>query len=279
MARSLQEIDNELRTAQASYPELAALTSPSATALHRLWRYVVGTNAQTLETLWDRHRVEVDAIVARAAVGTPGWYADRAKEFQANNGTLAVLPSGAIGYATDTPAARIITQATAKESTAASGAIKLFIKVAKAGAVAGTLAALSNAELVQVRGYFDRIRFAGTRLEVVSREADRLQVSGTLYYDPLLNLVDMQAAVLAAARRYLAALAFDGQVYVSKLTDYLQAVPGVRDVAPLALAARVGTAAPVSFDRVYETAAGYIILEDAPGAGLLDTLQFLPDGQ
>ncbi len=276
MARTTAEIDAELAAAQAGYPELAALTSPSATALHRLWRFVVATCAQTLETLWDRQRAEVDAIVARAAVGTAGWYADRAKEFQKDDASLAVQPSGAIGYAALNPPARIISQATAKEN-AQNG--KLFIKVAKAGATSGTLAALSAAELVEVRGYFDRIRFAGTRLEVVSREADRLQVSGTLYFDPLLDKPAVQAAVRAAAQAYLAALAFDGQVYVSKLSDYFQAVPGVRDVAPLALASRVGTAAPLAFSRVYETQAGYIILEDAPGAGLLDTLQFLPDGQ
>ena len=276
MARNTLEIDTELSMAQATYPELAALTSPSATAVHRLWRYVVATCAQTLETLWDRHTVEVNAIVARAAVGTPGWYADRAKEFQKDDGSLAVQPSGAIGYAAVNLAARIVAQATAKEN-GQSG--KLFIKVAKNGATAGTLAALTGAELVQVKGYFDRIRFAGTRLEVVSREADRLQVSGTVYYDALLDVATVQAAVQAAVQRYLAALEFDGLVYVTRLTDAVQAVPGVRDVAPLHLAARVGTAAPLTFDRVYETAAGYIITEDTPGAGLLDTLQFLPNGQ
>jgi hypothetical protein len=276
MARTAPEIDNELSAAQAGYPELVALDSPSATALHQLWRYVVRQCALTLETLWDRHTTEVNAIVARAAVGTAGWYADRAKEFQKDDGSLAVQPSGAIGYAINNPASRIITQATAKEN-AQSG--KLFVKVAKAGATAGTLAALSPAELVEVRGYFDRIRFAGTRLEVVSRDADRLQVSGVVYYDPLLDLATVQAAVQAASVSYLAALDFDGQVYVSRFTDFLQAVPGVRDVAPLALAARVGSAEPLAFDRIYETQAGYIVLEDTAGAGLLDTLQFLPDGQ
>ena len=276
MARTFSEIDNELLTAQQSHPELAALNTASATGVHRLWRFVIATCAATLETLWDRHTAEVDAIVARAAVGTPGWYADRAREFQKDDGTLAVQANGAIAYATNNPEARIITQATAKENAQTA---KLFIKVAKAGVSAGTLAALSNAELIEVKGYFDRISFAGTRLEVVSRVADRLQITGTVYYDPLLDLPTVKAAVQNAARTYLTALDFDGQVYVSKLTDYLQAVPGVRDVAPLSLAARVGTAAPVDFARVYETQAGNIVLEDAPGAELLDTFQFLPDGQ
>ncbi|QKG57017.1 hypothetical protein GKZ68_10490 [Hymenobacter sp. BRD128] len=274
MARTFAAITAELDTAKAGFPALAPLNSPSATSIWGLLRFIVATAAQTLETLWDRHTAEVDAIVARAAVGTPGWYADRAKEFQKDDGSLAVQPSGAIGYATNNPAARIITQATAKENSTTG---KLFIKVAKAGAVAGALAPLSAPELVEVKGYFDRIRFAGTRLEVVSRDADRLQVSGTVYYDPLLDVPTVQAAVLKAAQAYLASLDFDGQVYVSRLTDYLQAVPGVKDVAPLHLAARVGTAAPLAFDRLYETQAGYIILEDTPGAGLLNTLQFVPN--
>lgn len=276
MARTLSEITAELDTAKAGYPALAGLNSPSATSIWRLLRFVVAICAQTLETLWDRHTADVNAIVARAAVGTPGWYADRAKEFQKDDGSLAVQASGAIGYTVANPAARIITQATAKENSTTG---KLFIKVAKAGAVAGALAPLSNAELVEVRGYFDRIRFAGTRLEVVSREADRLQIGGQIYYDPLLDVATVQAAVLKAAQAYLASLDFDGLVYASKLTDYLQAVPGIRDVAPVVLAARVGTAAPDFFTRVYETQAGYIILEDTPGAGLFDYLHFLPDGQ
>jgi len=277
MARTAQEIDTELLAAQLSYPELAALTSPSATALHRLWRFVVGTCILVQETLWDRHKADVDAIVARAPVGTPGWYADRAKEFQKDDGSLAVQPSGAIGYATNDPAARIITQATAKENDQTG---KLIIKVAKAGPTPGTLAPLDlSTEKVQVEGYFDRLRFAGTRLEVVTLEADRLQVTGTVYYDPLLNVATVKAAVVSAAQAYLAALDFDGLVYVSRFTDYLQAVPGVRDVAPLQLAVRLGGAAPVPFARTYETAAGYIVLDDEPGVGILDTLQFVPNAQ
>ena len=276
MARTAQQLDAELLAAQNSYPELAALTSPSATALHRLWRYVVRVCMQVLETNWDRHRADVDAIVARAPAGTTTWYADRAKEFQKDDGSLAVLPNGAIGYATVDLAARIITQATAKEN-ALSG--KLFLKLAKDGPTAGTLAALSAAELVQARGYFAQRGFAGVRLEIVSRDADRLQVAGNVYYNPLLDVATVQAGVVTAVQQYLASLDFDGLVYVTRLTDAIQAVPGVRDVAPLVVSARVGAALPVPFARVYETAAGYIVPDELPGATLLDTLQFLPDGQ
>jgi len=275
MARSIPQIQAEMATNRAAQAELAGLSSPSATAIYRLFEFVVAASIWAFEMILDRFREEVDDTIARAPAGTPAWYADRALEFQLDD-TLVVLPSGKPGYAEGSTGAQIVTRATAKENDTTG---RLFIKVAKDGATPGALAALSPAELVKVRGYIDLLRFAGTRLEVVSREADQLQVSGSLYYDPLLPVATVQANAVAAVRGYLAALDFDGQVYVSQLTDALQAVPGVRDVLLVSVAARVGAAAPVAFARVYETAAGYIVPEESTGLTLLDTLTFLPNGQ
>jgi hypothetical protein len=274
MARTINAIVAELDAAQQKYPVLAALNSPSATAIYRLWKFVVAYAIFTLETLMDRFRADVDAIVARAPVGTPAWYADRALEFQLGD-TLMVRPDGAIGYAPDASGAKIVTRATAKEN-AQTG--KLFIKVAKNGPTPGTLAPLDDAtELVQVRGYFDRLRFAGTRLEVVTSEADRLRLYGQVYYDPLLDVASVKAAVAQAIRDYLQRLEFDGQLYLSRLVDAIQAVNGVRDVLLTEAKARLGSAPLITINRVYETAAGYIV-EDAAPLGFANTLEFLPDG-
>jgi len=265
-----------MATARAAQAELAGLSSPSATAIYRLFEFVVAGSIWAFETILDRFRKEVDDSIARAPAGTPDWYADRALEFQLDD-PLVVLPTGKPGYAEGSSGPRIVTRATAKENNTTG---RLFLKVAKDGATPGTLAALDPAtELVQVRGYFDRIRFAGTRLEVVSRDADRLLVLGGIYYDPLLPVATVRTNAVAAVQGYLAALDFDGLVYMSKLVDALQAVPGVVDVQLLTVTARVGSAAPVAIDRVYETAAGYIIPEDVPGLTLADTLTFLPNGQ
>lgn len=272
MARTIQQLRVELDAAQAAQPALAAVNTPSATGLYRLWKDVVAYCMFQLETLWDVFRAEVDAKIARARPGTPEWYADQALLFQAGD-TLTVDDAG-IHYGADSTGPRLITRAAAKESDA-NGTLKLFLKLAKDGATAGTLAALSADELVQVRGYFDRIRFAGTRLEVVSRAADQLQVRGSVYYDPLLNVATVKAAVAASIRAYLAALEFDGLVYVAKVEDAIQAVAGVKDVQLTELKALTGTKQTV-LDRVYETEAGYIV-ED-PGASFASTLQFLPHG-
>jgi hypothetical protein len=273
MARSILEIQAAIATDRAARAELAGLTSPSATGIYRLIEYVMAVAHWAHETLWDRFKADVDATIAAAPAGTPDWYAARALEFQLGD-PLTILTSGKPGYADGTTGAKIVTRATAKENDLTG---KLFIKVAKNGVTAGTLAALSNPELVQVKGFFARLRFAGTRLEVVSREADRLQLTGSIYYDPLLDVPAFKAAVLAAVQRYLANLAFDGLVYVARLEDAIQAVPGVQDVQLVTVAARVGLAVPTIINRVYETAAGYIVTEETPGLTLTDTLTFVPN--
>ncbi|WP_188556484.1 hypothetical protein [Hymenobacter glacieicola] len=237
-----------------------------------MWSYVTATVLWAHETLWDRFRADVDRIVALAPVGTPAWYVAMAKFWQAGDELLVV--NNTVGYEVGTSGPKLVTQATAKENPNTG---RLFIKVAKAGSAAGTLAPLSDAELTQLRGFFDRVRFAGTRLEVVSREADRLQLTGEVYYNPLLDLASVKAAVRSALQRYLGQLEFDGQVYVSRLVDAIQAVSGVKDVLLSRVAARVGQAAPVVFGRVYETAAGYIVEEDLPGGNFMDSLTFVPN--
>ena len=274
MARSIPTIQAEMAAARAARAELAGLSSPSATSIYRLFEFVVAGSIWAFEMILDRFRAEVATIISNAPAGTPMWYAARALEFQLDD-ELVILPSGKPGYGDGGTGARIVTRATAKEASTG----KLFIKVAKDGPAPGTLAPLDElTELVQVRGYFDRLRFAGVRLEVRSREADRLRVTGTIYYDPLLPVAMMRANVISAITRYLGALEFDGLVYVTRLTDAIQAVAGVRDVAPLTVEARVGGFLK-SIPRAYETEAGYIVPEEMVNYTLLDTLTFAPDGQ
>jgi hypothetical protein len=272
MARSISTIRAAIAADRATRRELDGLNSPSATAIYLNIEYVVALAHWALETIFDRHQADVNALIAAAPAGTPDWYAARALEFQLGD-TLQLLSTGKPGYAAGTSGAKIITRSTAKENDLTG---KLFIKVAKDGPVAGTLAALLPAELVQVQAYFARLRFAGCRLEVVSRAADRLQVTANIYYDALLNVPTFQAAVVAAVLDYLARLDFAGMVYLSALEDAIQKVPGVKDVQLVQVAARTGTAAPVLIPRAYETEAGYIVAEDLAGFTLADTLTFIP---
>ncbi|MDF7809900.1 hypothetical protein [Hymenobacter sp. YC55] len=273
MARTQQEIFDAIQASRAADPVLARLNSTSATALHRLWAFITAFALHLHEVIFDRHKADVETALARAKPGTAAWYADQALLFQA--GDTLVADDDGIHYAAGSTGAKIITRAAAIENELTG---KLFIKVAKNGPVAGTLAALSNAELTQVRGYFDRKGFAGVRKEIVSRAADKLRVEAKIYYDPLIDVPALQLQVQASLRSYLAALEFNGLIYLAKIQDYLQAVPGVKDVQMVAVTARAGAGAPTLISRVYETQAGYIVEDDAAGSTLVDTLTYLPYG-
>ena len=274
MARSISEIQAAIAADRAARAELAGLTSNSATAVYGLIEYVVAVAQWVHETVWDRFRAEVDALIAAAPAGTAGWYAARALEFQLGD-LLVVLPTGKPGYAPGTRGAKIVTRASAIENPQTR---ELFLKVAKDDG-AGGLAALDSAtELRQVRGYFDRIRFAGTPLRVVSREADRLRIHASVYYDPLQNLAALKTAVATALAGYLASLAFDGLVFVAKLEDAIQAVPGVKDVQVVSVLVNA-SGVDTLVNRVYETAAGYVVLESNAGYTPADTLVFVPYAQ
>jgi hypothetical protein len=287
MARTITEIFDSIDAARAADARLADVNSPSDTALHRLWAYVVSGAHYVLETIFDRHKADVDAALARAKPGTAPWYAQQALLFQAGDSVIA--DDEGIHYPAGSTGAKIITRAAAVED-ALSG--KLTIKVAKDGPQPGTLAPLSLAERTEVTAYFDRIGFAGVRKEVVSRAADKLKVVGTIYYDAQADVPLLQAASEAAVQAYLAELSststdpaktaadlnpdFDGTLYLSKIVDALQAVAKVKDVQLVQVSARAGATAPKVITRTYETEAGYIVLDNAAGSTLADTLTYLP---
>jgi hypothetical protein len=274
MARPISEIFDSIQTARAADATLAGLNSPSATALHRVWSYITAVAFYALETIYDRHKADVLAALARAKPGTATWYAEQALQFQEGD-TLQADDEG-IHYAAGSTGAKIITRAAAVENELTG---KLFIKVATDGPTPGTLAPLSAAQLVQVRAYFDRKGFAGVRKEVVSRAADRLKVVASVFYDALIDVPALQLQVQAAVQAYLATLSdvdFDGLLYLSKIEDAIQAVPGVRDVQLVEVSARAGNTAPTLITRYYETQAGYIVTDEAAGSTLADTLTFAP---
>ncbi len=274
MARSIQQIFDSMAAAKAADPRLAALSSPSATALWRLLFYAVAVAQWAQETLWDQFRAEVDAIVAKAAPGTPGWWVDQLLAFQ--EGYSLKVANNVIGYATDDPAARIITRATARVATDG----KLVLKVARTGATADALQSLAPDQLSEAYAYLRRRGFAGIKYELVSREADRLKLTGTVFYDGQLSLdgpAGLTARVAQAVRTSLAALPFDGALLQSRLEDAIQSVPGVVDVALTDVVTRSGLVAydPTRAGR-WDTQAGYIVEDDAQGADFASTLTFEP---
>ena len=232
MARSIDTIYAQIIVEKANRQELDALDSTSATAIYRLWAYVVSSVIFTLETLFDLHRAEVEGIIATQKAGSLLWY--RAMCLGYKPGIGLVVENGRVGYppgANDIPP--LIAQCSVRE--AADG---LVIKIAKE--VAGELEPLSteagNNELNAFSAYLSAIKYAGTPARIINSPAELLMINAVIFYDPIMItasgtlIADGSRPVDSAIQAYLRNLPFDGRLKRNALIDAILAAPGVKDV-------------------------------------------------
>jgi len=74
MARSIEQINNEIIKAKESEPALAGLTSTSKVAIWRLWAYITAFVIYTLEQIFDQHKAEVLDALTQLKPHTARWY-------------------------------------------------------------------------------------------------------------------------------------------------------------------------------------------------------------
>jgi hypothetical protein len=267
MARTIDQIYNAILIEKAARPELAGVTSASATAIWRHMAYLSATAIWVHEKFFDAYRADLQQLVDSAVVGTGQYYVNALRVFQSGD-TLSVLPSGRLGYEVVDETKRIIALASYVEQ---AGGIVL-LKAAKLDN--GSVVELAPAELMQAIGYVNRIRFAGVRTTVISEPADLLRAYVEVYYNSLIDIAVIRARVEDAVKAYLKTLSFDGAVYASRIQDAIQRVDGVEDVKINTLSG-VSSLGVVAFDRIYRTRAGYIEADTTAGFTLADTLNFI----
>lgn len=240
MARTLTVIYDSLVTEMGSYSSLDGLTgtggpvyaadvisavdSQSRVGIWSLYLWIVAFATWTVEKLFDNHTTEVTARAAATIAGNNAWLVQQVQLFELNNGTLTVSTDRKVVYATSNVANRIVMFASVAREYG-----RAVIKVAKADGD-GLPTPLSSPEVTQLATYVNHIQFAGTKLAVVSRAADRFKVSGQIYYNGLLDPTGVQTDINAAVSSFLAAVPFDGSISLEKVTDAIQKVTGVSDL-------------------------------------------------
>lgn len=251
MARTIIEIQTEIIAAKNADSELSGLTSTSQTAIWRLWTYIVAVSHFVLESLWDIFKVEIETLVASRRLGTPSWYIETSFDFQIDD---SLNEDGS--YAIIDEAKKIITRASFKENDIES---VLVLKVAKGTITAPT--ALSPTELTQFRSYINKLKFAGTKISIVSLNADLLRGNIKIYYDGIFNPNVITTDIQDAIKAYLFELPFDGVLITNELIERIRNVAGVLDCEIVNLRGVQGVVEyPIA--RTYETQAGYIQLDE-----------------
>ncbi len=260
MARTIADIQASIIAAKNAQPALAALSSPSAVAVWRLWTYVTAVCHWTLEKLFDLHLAEVKDIISKEKAHREQWYAMMALRFQYGH---TLVPDKDYYDNAGISDAQVELAKIVKYSAVEKVMKGLRIKVAKV--VNGELAPLSTGELAALKAYFDRVGDGGVRLYFASATADSLKLHLTVYYDALVldgsgARLDGAAAtpVKDAITTFLKVQPFNGLFVVAQLIDALQRVGGVLIPHPVSVQARYGALPYTSTPVEYLPDAGYL---------------------
>lgn len=229
MARTIKDIYNEAVAERNRRLELTEFSSDSKLSVMNGILWIVSAVIYSFETLLDVFAVDISEAINSRVNGTPEYYANALLQYQQGD-ELTVREDGlAFGYAQVDETKRIITQVSYVESTDESNLdSKLVLKVATGSK--GNLSALSAEELIPVKAYIGKLKFAGTRIDVISTRGDVLVPRLTVFHDGAVPEAEVYDGIEEKIRGYIMEIAFDAAVYVSRLTDAVRNAPHVTDV-------------------------------------------------
>lgn len=199
----------------------------SKVSVENILFYVFAASLYVVERLFDTHKTDVGAMLDTMLPHTARWYREKALAFM----YLTPLIDGTDRY--DTAAMtqskieelRVVKYAAVVEDIPTS---TLTVKVAADNK--GSRGPLDDEQLMGLTQYLERIKDAGVKIEIINKEADKLDISADIAYDPLMDKGVVEDACIAAIKGYVENLPFNGQFSNMGLVDVLQLVQGVTDV-------------------------------------------------
>ena len=229
MSRTIKDIYNAAVAERNKRLELSEFKSDSKMSVMNGILWVVAAVIYSFETLLDVFAVDITEAINGRINGTPNYYANALLQYQQGDELIVREDGLAFGYAAMDETKRIITQVSYVESTDDQNIdSKLILKVATG--TKGNLEAIPAEELVPINAYIGKLKFAGTRVEVISTKGDVLIPRLTVFYDGAIPESEMYDAIEVQLKEYVMNIEFDAAVYVSRLTDVIRKAEHVTDV-------------------------------------------------
>lgn len=229
MSRTLNAIYKEAVAERNKRLELTEFSSDSKLSILNGITWVVAAVIYSFETILDVFAYDISETINKRINGTPDYYARALLQYQKGD-ELTVREDGlAFGYTSVDESKQIITQVSYEESTDDVNLdSKLVLKVATGDK--GNLSAIPADELVQIRTYLNRIKFAGTRIEVTSLPGDVLVPRLSVYWDGAISEAEVYDNIEASLNEYMMNIDFNAGIYVSKVIAAIRSAEHVTDV-------------------------------------------------
>ena len=231
MARTIEQIQNEILKAKETEASLNGLNSTSKVAIWRLWAYITAFVIWTLEKIFDEHKKEVSEALSEQKPHTARWYRNKALAFQygfdLHSETDLFDNTGKSKEEIEN--SKIVKYSAVVESETES---RLIVKIATEQG--GELQPISQAQKASFDAYINEIRDAGVRITTINYLPDILKLQMKIYRDPLVldengqSILTGEKPVEKAIKEYFKKLPFNGELVLAHLVDALQQVEGVK---------------------------------------------------
>lgn len=229
MSRTIQQIYDEAVRERNKRLELSEISSDSKLSILNGITWTFAAVVYSFESLLDVFAIDISNILNSRINGTPTYYINALLQYQKGSELMMREDGLAFGYGEADPSKQIITQASYMEShDDVNLDNKLILKVATGDK--GNLHAIAPEELVMIQSYINRIKFAGTRIEVTSQEGDVLIPRLSVYYDGAVMESEIYGLVEEQLNTYMLGIQFDSTIYVSDIVAAIRKAEHVTDV-------------------------------------------------
>ena len=229
MSRTIKDIYDEAVKERNKRLELAEFSNDSKLSVMNGITWAFAAVIYSFETLLDVFTLDISTAINSRMIGTPLFYVNALLQYQKGD-ELTVREDGlAFGYNEIDETKRIISQVSYSESSNDVNLDnKLILKVAQGEK--GHLSPVSGDDLVLITSYLNKIKFAGTRIEVTSSEGDILIPRLSVYYDGAVRETEIYDLIEEKLNDYMMNIDFDSSTYVSKIIEAIKKAEHVTDV-------------------------------------------------
>lgn len=229
MARSLTEIYTASKEARDKYLELTEFQNTSKMSVLDTFTWVTSACIWVFDTILDTFKVDLAKELQNRINGTPSYYANALLKYQSGDELVMNDEGTAFSYSTTDESKRVVSKVSYSEYSSDGFYDKiLLLKTATGGS--GSYKRIDGDELLAVRAYVDKIKFAGTSVNVVSRNGDILIPRVTVFYDGSVSEDEIYQNVEVSLNDFISRIDFDGSIYVQKIIDAIQRSEHVLDV-------------------------------------------------
>lgn len=231
MARTIEQIQQEIIEQKAQKESLNELNSTSKTAIWRLWIYITAFAIHSLERIFDKHKQELEQLIAQQKIHSARWYRQKALGFQYG---FDLLPDSDVFNNQQAEPSVVENSKIIKYAAVSLPPDQSLLVVKIATESKGELAPITPQQKTSFEAYLNEIKDVGVRISVINYLPDLLRLHLRIYRDPLVldengqSILTGEKPVEMALKNYLKNLPFNGELVLAHLTDALQKIDGVK---------------------------------------------------